>query len=151
MTSNSTSVKKLETHELAPLLAEPEPMWVAVVSLQPELPEAPAPSELAGELERRLQSNLRGYDELYELPNGLFAIVLRTLADAATLAPRLQRVYDAIKLPYVVDSHRHHYRVLLGAAIRWPEEGVDGLLARVTEAVRQAETTGAVAPVLLED
>lgn len=143
------SVKKLETHQLGPLLAKPEPMWVGLVSLQTGATSAPALISVAPEIERRLRGNLREYDDLYQLPNGLFVLVLRTLAEASALQPRLQRVFDSVALPYVVDQQRFQYRVVLGAAIRRPEEDVDALLNRVAEALKQADSDGLSAPVLL--
>lgn len=139
--TNAATCKPVDSDQLVSLLADPEPMCVALVGLLPGPTgerangEPATASQVGAELEQRLRENLRPYDELYSLPEGHYAIVLRTLADPAILTGRMDRLLDVVKLPYSVGGQRLQFRAVLGAAIRAPEEGVAEYLGRVDRAV----------------
>jgi GGDEF domain-containing protein len=132
-------------------LTDPEPMCLAMVAVEPATPAAGqwAPTRaLLDEVGERLGDNLRRYDELDLLEDGRFVVVLRTLADASVLASRMQRIFEALDAPYVVDGTELQVRALLGAAIRMPQEDTQTFLSRVLGAVEEARRSGGRAPVI---
>jgi len=145
-TSDPTALPQLEHR-----LADPEPMCLAMVAVEPVAPATGqwTPTQaLIEEVKRRLGDNLRRYDELDLLEDGRFVIVLRTLADASVLASRMQRIFEALDAPYVVDGTELQVRALLGAAIRMPQEDTQTFLSRVLSAVDEARRSGGRAPVI---
>lgn len=145
--AQQTGLDELEQH-----LADPEPMCLAMVAVEPSSPTAgnwtPTPA-LIDEVGHRLRDGLRRYDELNLLEDGRFVMVLRTLADATVLAGRMERIFEALNAPYHVGGTELQVRALFGAAIRLPQEDPSAFLTRVVGAVDEARRTGGAAPVLL--
>lgn len=143
------------TTGLEPLLArlsDPEPLCLGIVEVvvppaQDGRHDAGAP--LLALAAARLRETLRPYDELELLPDGRFVIILPTLADRTTLAHRMNQVFLALDAPYPIGADTVGVRVLLGAAVRSPQDDARAFLARVAGAVLQAEREGGQGPVLV--
>ncbi len=138
-------------------LAEPEPMCLAIVRVECR-PDPADPADggpraadpaVVDAVNERLRDNLRRYDELAEFDGNAFSVVLRTLADASVLEGRLRNLFAEMTQPYVVDGSEREVRIVFGAAVRWPQENPNALLARAEAAVDTARSNAGAAPIVL--
>lgn len=151
--SDVSSSALLGLAQIEERLADPEPLCLALLVIEPRstaegTPWHPAPA-LIEAVTQRLRETLRPYDELRVLADGRFAIVLPTLADAGTLARRMNHVFRVIDAPYHLAGAELRVRALLGAAVRTPQDGPTDFLAKVVAAVDAARDSDGRHPVLL--
>ncbi len=138
-------------------LALPEPMCLAMLQIYP--PTEPVPGSALGpdatatlvmeEAARRLRNTLRDYDELTQLDDNRFVLVLRTLADASMLTSRMHNLYAIMTRAYALDDVEIDADVFLGAAIRVPQETPGQLVTRVDQAVVLSHSATNPGPVML--
>lgn len=150
--ANISAVARLEE-----ALAHPEPMCLAMLQIYP--PTEPVPGSamepvaaaelIMDEAGRRLRNTLRDYDELTELDDNRFVLVLRTLADASVLTSRMHNLYAIMTRPYPVHGVEVDPEVFLGAAIRIPQETPGQLVTRVDQAVLLSRSASQPGPVML--
>jgi len=151
--AGTTPSSILEQLEIA--LAEPEPMCLVMVEIDPTADDEYGPidddryDELLDQAGGRLQETLRRYDQLVEIRPDAWAVILRTLADATTLASRMRAFYEVVSQPYSVDGDPVEVQVALGAAVRTPQDTPEILVRRVEQAVESARSEGAVGPVVV--
>ncbi len=133
-------------------LAHPEPMCLAVLELCLPTSDEGERTGVAGaascdaellvevmeEAQRRLRDTLRDYDELSVIDECRYALVLRTLADAAVMKGRMEKLHGIMSEPYRVDGRELVVSVHLGSAIRIPQESPVELVDRVESAVDDA-------------
>ncbi len=132
-------------------LAHPEPMCLAMLEIHgPIDPETGSPVDdveqpggttsaaVMDEAQRRLRDTLRDYDELSVIDECRYALVLRTLADAAVMKGRMEKLHGIMSEPYRVDGRELVVSVHLGSAIRIPQESPVELVDRVESAVDDA-------------
>ncbi len=148
----------LEQLEVA--LVQPEPMCLVMVQVEPGETAATdaAPydghvtSEGTGVLDEagvRLRSALRLYDEMVEVRPNSWAVIMKTLADATALAGRMRMFYDILSEPYFVNGEEVPVEVVLGAAVRVPQDTPGRLVGRVEQAMRSARDSGSIGPVVV--
>lgn len=150
--ANISAVARLEE-----ALAHPEPMCLAMLQIYPPVEPVPgsamepaAAAELImDEAGRRLRNTLRDYDELTELDDNRFVLVLRTLADASVLTSRMHNLYAIMARPYPLHDVEVGAEVFLGAAIRIPQEAPGQLVTRVDQAVLLSRSASEPGPVIL--
>lgn len=143
----------LEQLELA--LVEPEPMCLVMVEIGPLDPYDMEPlgeeyfPALMGEAGVRLRETLRRYDELVVVSEKSWALILRTLADATALAGRMRTFFEVASEPYAIYDTEVAAQVVLGAAVRIPQDTPESLVLRVEQAMDSARSTGAIGPVVV--
>ena len=160
--AETTPLLVLEQLRLA--LAEPEPMCLVMIEVEPlnELQQAPIDDhrqetnayhhqELTNEARVRLSDTLRRYDEIVNVGPSSWALILRTLADATVLAGRMRVFFDVISRPYSLHGAATdiEVQVVLGAAVRIPQDSPQSLVTRVEQAMESARSSGAIGPVVV--
>ena len=98
--------------------------------------------------EARLEQNLRSYDQLWHVGDGTYAMTLKTMADAATMASRMEHLFLLLSEPYAVGEDYVQVRIQLGATVRHPQDTATALLERAGEALAEAEANGCIGPVI---
>lgn len=148
----------LEQLEVA--LVQPEPMCLVMVRVEAggargtdqDLRDGHAVFEGTGVLDEagvRLRSALRLYDEMIEVRPNSWAVIMKTLADATALAGRMRTFYDIVSEPYFVNGQEISVQIVLGAAVRVPQDTPGRLVERVEQAMRSARDSGAIGPVVV--
>lgn len=134
-------------------LAEPEPLCLALLVIEPRstaegTPWQPAPA-LIEAVTVRLRETLRPYDELRLLADGRFAVILPTLADTSALQSRITRVFEAVDAPYRLAGTELRVRALLGAGVRIPGEPANDFLSRIVDGVESARDADGRRPAIV--
>lgn len=147
-----TPLSVLEQLEVA--LVEPEPMCLVMMEIETRLyedesvPES-VDDEVLNQAGVRLREMLRRYDEMIEVTPNSWALILRTLADATVLAGRMRTFFEIVSEPYIVHGEEIDVQVVLGAAVRIPQDAPGGLVDRVERAMDSARSAGAIGPVVV--
>lgn len=145
---------------LRELIAQPNPMCLAIVRAQPQkasyseqVPGATdvqsRTSELMDLLHNRLNAGLRQYDVAARIEDSGFVVVFRTLADVQVLDSRLLALHGELVEPYTLERGTAHLPVVIGGAVRIPAEKPSALMRRAEQALNLAISAGGKAPVLL--
>lgn len=123
-------------------LAEPEPVCLALLVVEPRsaaegTPWQPAPA-LIEAITGRLRAAMRPYDELRLLADGRFAVILPTLASTEELGHKMVRLFETVDAPYPMAGTELRVRTLLGAGVRTPGETAAEFLGRIVGGVETA-------------
>ena len=124
-------------------LAVAEPMCLAIVQVEPAgvwSHADPTLDDLAHLVKERMVETLRRYDQFVDIDDHGLALILRTLADATLLTKRMQTFFDVASAPYELAGAFYEVRVVLGAAVRRPQDTPTSLLDRVEQALDAART-----------
>ncbi len=135
-------------NQLEQVLANPEPMCLAVVQVEAVAPMG-TEKVLCEAISARMREALRRYDELLEIDCHSVALILRTLADATVLTSRMRTFFEIAAEPYLVDGVTYEVHAYLGAAVRRPQDTPGALLGRVDMALASAREAGAIGPVVV--
>lgn len=151
--SDVTSPTLLGLEQLEERLADPEPLCLALLTIEPRstaegTPWLPAPA-LVEAVTDRLRDALRPYDELRLLTDGRFAITMPTLAGTGPLLNRMNELFGVVQAPYRLAGTELYVRALLGAAVRTPQEAAADFLVRVVAAVETARARDGRSPILI--
>ncbi len=150
--SDVSSPALLGLGQIEERLADPEPLCLALLRIEPRSAAEGTPWQPAAALTEavtvRLRGSLRAYDELRILADGRFAIIMPTLATPEALEVRLAEVFEVIDAPYRLAGTELLVRVLLGAAVRTPGEAAASFLSRVTAGVDAARDGDGRRPVV---
>lgn len=134
-------------------LAEPEPLCLVLLVVEPRsaaegTPWQPAPA-LIEAITGRLRSVMRPYDELRLLADGRFAVILPTLATTDDLRRSVTRLFETVDAPYPMAGTELRTRTLLGAGVRVPGESPAEFLTRIVDGVEAARDEDGRRPVLV--
>jgi len=134
-------------------LGEPEPLCLALLIIEPRsaaegTPWQPAPA-LVEAVTDRLRASMRPYDELRQLADGRFAIILPTLAEVDAIETRMSEVFEVVDAPYRLAGTELRVRALLAAGVRAAGEPPTGFLARVVEGIDAARDRDGRRPVVV--
>ena len=130
-------------------LADPRPICLALLDIDAAATTGAGISVTVprSAVTARVDQSLRPYDEYLGLDDH-HAILLPTLADAQALSDRLGQVFRSMGKPYEVDGRRIEVTVILGAAVRRPEDDIDAFLDRAGAAMEAARAAEGQGPVL---
>ncbi len=152
--AETTPSPVLEQLELA--LVEPEPMCLVMVEIELQGGADFEPLDpdychgIMDEAGVRLRGTLRRYDEMLEVSDNSWALILRTLADATVLAGRMRAFFEVVSEPYTFhDGEVIVAQVVLGMPRRIPQDTPESLVVRVERAMESARSSGAVGPVVI--